>query len=169
MTALPVSIGVDDDAPVPFALTPAALQAVPDRPRSWIRRIIGGGWTEEVCPAWCTRTHVNDQNGASNRDDLTHATTDVSTKVEMRVAGAGAGVAAWPILAARIEADPYSEYPAWRAPHVTFEPSVDDVVEVMDPDAFAAVIADIRAHCDRLDQVHAQLVQLRAEYERVQA
>ncbi|MGY3061574.1 hypothetical protein ACVWZD_005872 [Streptomyces sp. TE3672] len=37
-------------------------------------------------------------------------------------------------------------------------------MECLDPQEFDAVIAQVRAHCERLDEVHTQLVMARAEY-----
>ncbi len=37
-------------------------------------------------------------------------------------------------------------------------------MECLDPQEFDAVIAQVRAHCERLDEVHPQLVMARAEY-----
>jgi len=63
-----------------------------------------------------------------------------------------------------IAADPYSEEPARRTPHAIIEPSVDDVIENVTPDELAAFIRNVRAHCDRLDRLHAQLVEARATH-----
>ncbi|MCW2899173.1 MAG: hypothetical protein JWO67_1438 [Streptosporangiaceae bacterium] len=135
-------------------------------PRTWIRAILSGGWVEETCPAWCTSTHVNDTYGCL--DDLVHMGPAVAMRAEMHLAGTD-GPAAWPILSATIACDPYSEDPARRTPHVSLEPSQDDVIENVHPEQLAAFIRDVRAHCDRLDQVHAQLVQVVADHERRQA
>ncbi|MEU5417918.1 hypothetical protein [Streptomyces sp. NPDC020667] len=73
------------------------------------------------------------------------------------------GTLAMPVLSARISVHPYSETSTWRIPHVTLEPWQDEVMECLDPAEFAAVIAQVRAHCDRLDGVLARLVAARAE------
>lgn len=140
---------------------PPVTPAAPSRPRTWLRRIMGGGQIIETCPKWCQSSHANDDAGCL--DDLTHGTDYVATTLTMHAAGSD-GPATWPVLAARISVDPYSEDPARNIPHVTFEPSQDDVMECLDPDAFAAVIAQVRAHLGELEQVHAQLVAARAEY-----
>jgi hypothetical protein len=44
---------------------------------------------------------------------------------------------------------------------VLCEPSQDEPMEPLDPAGFAAVIAQIRAHCDALDEVLAALIQAR--------
>ncbi|MGW7001378.1 DUF6907 domain-containing protein [Streptomyces sp. NPDC054933] len=139
---------------LPTAPAPSA------QPRSWLRKIVGGGQIIETCPGWCEDHHVNDDSGAL--DDLCHTSEAVSVRMPVHLAGSG--LANWPILAARINVDPYSDDPARRVPHVNFEPAPDDVMESLDPDEFAAAIAQVRAHCDRLDGVHARLVAARAEY-----
>jgi len=141
--------------------------AAPSRPRTWLRRIIGGGQIIETCPTfrdgttWCVKDHTADASGML--DDLTHASAYVGTEVTMHVAGTDRPES-WPILAARIDVDPYSEDPARNLPHITFEPSVDDVAECLTPDALAAIVAQIRAHCDRLDDVVKLAAAARAEY-----
>jgi hypothetical protein len=74
------------------------------------------------------------------------------------------GSVARPVLASRINVDPYNDKPERRVPHLVLEPFQDEVMECLTPDEFAAVIAQVRAHCDRLEAVHAQLVKARAEY-----
>jgi len=142
-------------------IPPAPAVAVTDQPRTWARHIIGGGQSQERCPAWCTSTHANDRRG--NLDDLTHRGPETGMRVEMHLMG-DSGPAAWPILNVTIAADPYSENPARRVPHAIIEPSVDDVIENVTPDELAAFIRNVRAHCDRLDRLHAQLVEARATH-----
>lgn len=139
---------------LPTAPAPSA------RPRSWLRRIIGGGQIIETCPAWCDDHHLNDKAG--HLDDLSHGSEPVA--LEMPVPAGEPGFANWPILAARVDVDPYSDDAACRVPHVMFEASPDDVMECLAPDEFAAMIAKVRAHCDRLDEVHQQVIAARAEY-----
>ncbi|MFI8942715.1 DUF6907 domain-containing protein [Streptomyces syringium] len=147
-----------------FSDLPAAVPAQPSgsaaSSRTWVRKIAGGGRIVESCPEWCGMTHWNDQDGAL--DDLAHCSADVSVKVP--VFDAAEGTLALPILAARIAVDPYSEDPARCVPHVDFEPAPDDMVECLSPEGFAEIIAQVRAHCDRLDEVLARLVAARAGF-----
>ncbi|MER5618322.1 hypothetical protein [Streptomyces sp. NPDC002215] len=69
-----------------------------------------------------------------------------------------------PVLAGRINVDPYSEDPRRNVPHIHLEPFQDEVMQCLDPQEFAAVIAQVRAHCERLDELHTQLVMARAGY-----
>ncbi|WP_436319636.1 DUF6907 domain-containing protein [Streptomyces syringium] len=66
--------------------------------------------------------------------------------------------------ASRIAVDPYSEDSARCVPHVDFEPAPDDMVECLTPEGFAEIIAQVRAHCDRLDEVLARLVAARVGF-----
>lgn len=127
--------------------------------RTWLRRIWGGGQIVESCPSWCTDHHRNDEDGALV--DLSHGRSFGGTM--LRVFDAEEGTIEMPILDARINVDPYSDKPERRLPHVVFEPWEDEYMECLDPDGFAAVIAQVRAHCDRLDEVHAALVAARHE------
>ncbi|MFD0296834.1 DUF6907 domain-containing protein [Streptomyces sp. NPDC127061] len=68
------------------------------------------------------------------------------------------------VLACRINVDPYSEDPRRNVPHIHLEPFQDEAMECLDPQEFDAVIAQVRAHCERLDEVHTQLVMARVEY-----
>ena len=88
--------------------------------------------------------------------------------VEMHIAGTD-GPAAWPCMAVSIQQHPYSDNPAWRVPHVVFEPSPDDVVECLDVDGYAAIIRQGRAHLDRMEQELAKLINYRAGYQVQQA
>lgn len=140
------------------ALTPCLPPA--DRPRVWTRQINGGGATVERCPAFCTDTHWADQGRMLV--DLSHSSAAVAMRVATRIDGSPDPVA-WPVMSAAIKQWPYLEDAEDREPYVAFEPSPDDVIE-MDPDRLAAMIGEIRAHADRLEQVHAQLVQAVAEH-----
>jgi hypothetical protein len=116
--------------------------------------------TVERCPSFCTATHASDQN--IHLDGLTHEGPAVAMRLPMHVEGTD-GPMAWPVLAATIRQWPYEETAEARQPYVAFEPSPDEVIE-LDADDLAQVIAQIRAHADRLEQVHAQLVKALAEH-----
>lgn len=129
-------------------------------PRTWLRRIQTGGQIVETCPSWCTDSHRND--GRGHLDDLSHGAQFEGPV--LAVFDAERGSFPMPILAGRINVDPYSSDSRRSAPHVHLEPFQDEVMECLSPDEFAAVIAQVRAHCDRLEDVHARLVKARAEY-----
>ncbi|MFI5769615.1 DUF6907 domain-containing protein [Streptomyces sp. NPDC051658] len=144
-------------ASVPSQLPSKSPSAVP---RTWLRHINSGGQIVETCPAWCTDSHRSD--GSGFLDDLSHGAHFNGPQVA--VFDAEHGSLPMPVLAGRINVDPYSSDPRRSVPHIHLEPFQDEVMECLDPDEFAAVIAQVRAHCDRLNKVHAQLVKARAEY-----
>ncbi|MGW7330447.1 DUF6907 domain-containing protein [Streptomyces sp. NPDC054840] len=113
----------------------------------------------ESCPSWCTDRHWNDEDGALV--DLSHGRDFGGTP--LAVFDATEGTIEMPVLDARINVDPYSDRPERRLPHVVLQPWEDEVMECLDPDQFAAVIAQMRAHCVELDKVHAALVAARRE------
>lgn len=132
--------------------------------RTWVRRITGGGQTVESCPEWCTADHRVDASGSL--DDLTHAADAVGTRMPLLdkwIDGEPVTVQV-PILLAQIRLDPYSENPRRNVPFAALELTDNDMLDELSPNEFAAYIAQIRAHCDDLDQVHARLVQARGEY-----
>ncbi|MFE9886841.1 DUF6907 domain-containing protein [Streptomyces scopuliridis] len=151
-TLLPTS------SPVP---APASPTASSPSPRTWLRKISSGGQIVETCPSFCTDSHHNDDVGAL--DDLQHGAEFEGT--EMEVFDAEDGTCAWPLLSGRISVDPYSEDARRRVPHISLDVFRDEMMEALSPDEFAAVIAQVRAQCDRLEAgVLAQLAKVRAEY-----
>ncbi|MFE2497129.1 DUF6907 domain-containing protein [Streptomyces scopuliridis] len=133
----------------------------PSPPRTWLRRIVSGGQIVETCAPWCTDSHRNDDVGAL--DDLQHGVEFDGTVLE--VFDTEDGTCAWPLLSGRISVDPYCEDARRRVPHISLDVFKDEMMEALSPEEFAAVIAQVRAHCDRLEaEVLAQLVKVRAEY-----
>jgi hypothetical protein len=136
-------------------------------PKTWVRTIGRTGQNGETCPTnpdgttWCRDTHANDQDSVG-LDDLQHGYRFDGP--ELPVFDATDGVALVPVLAGRIQIDPYSLNPQRRQPHMNFEPFQDEVMETLTPDEFAQIIATIRAHCDRLDEVHAQFARIHAQW-----
>ncbi|MEV4970604.1 DUF6907 domain-containing protein [Streptomyces scopuliridis] len=162
-TSTPVPAPASPAAPViPPPHSPSPTVPVPTpSPRTWLRRIETGGQIIEACPAYCTDSHRNDLVGAL--DDLQHGADFEGTDLE--VFDAEDGTCAWPLLSGRISVDPYSEDARRRVPHISLDVFRDEVMEALTPDEFAAVIAQVRAHCDRLEAgVLPELVRARAEY-----
>jgi hypothetical protein len=151
-------------ASTPIVPQSQAATEAPDRPRTWLRRIIGGGQIVETCPSWCIADHDSDRTGML--DDLIHIGEETSLTVETFDRWQDGEPVTRPeqILRAGVRVDPYSENPKRNIPFAVFEPWGDEGLDEMDPAAFAAVIAQIRAHCDQLEGVLAQLVQARAEH-----
>lgn len=129
-------------------------------PRRWIRRIFGGGQIVETCPAWCNHSHQFEDD--TILDDLNHCGTEISVKLP--VYDEKLGAVAMPTLVASIQVDPYSEDPERSIPFISFWPFEGEDTGPLDPDGFADVIAQVRAHCDRLERLHTQVVQARAEW-----
>lgn len=126
------------------------------RPRTWLREIITGGQTIETCGSFCTATHAADRVGML--DDLVHAADEVA----LVLPGCDESSA---ILSARVQVDPYDTDPRRNVPHILFESARDEVLGALSPEEFVAVIGQVRAHLDLLEQtVLAQLVAARAEY-----
>jgi hypothetical protein len=150
-----------DSASESLALSPR-LRA--GRPRTWLREIIPSGQIVETCPAWCTSSHHADTRGML--DDLVHVGDGVELEVETFDHWSDGTPVSLPspVLRADVRIDPYSANPKRNVPFVSFEPWQDEVMDELGPEEFAAVIAQVRAHCDRLEGVLAQLVQARAEH-----
>lgn len=115
--------------------------------RTWARRIEGGGQIVETCPPVCTDTHINDDHGAL--DDLQHGSS--LPGIEVAVSDWQGGTVPVSILAPRIAVDPYNEDPTRQVPHILLEVAEDQFTIPLDSDQFAAVIAQVRAHCDQLE------------------
>jgi hypothetical protein len=145
----------------PVGPSPAPTEAASDAgPRTWLRRIVSGGQIVESCPSWCTDSHATDGRGCL--EDLSHGSYFAGP--ELPVFDAEDGTLAVPVFAGRINVDPYSSDPKRNTPHLHLEPFPDEVMECLTPTEFAAVIARVRAHCDRMDEVLAELVRARSEH-----
>ncbi|TKA13206.1 DUF6907 domain-containing protein [Actinacidiphila oryziradicis] len=73
------------------------------------------------------------------------------------------------VLGSEIRVMPFSATIAERLPHVTIEMIDDHYIEGLDPDGLATVIRTLAERLDSLKDRHAQLVQVRADYQRRQA
>lgn len=128
-------------------------------PRTWVRQIVGGGQITEQCPDWCVSDHLGDERG--NLDDLTHSSriTEMFVNTFDHWSNGEPVTMPLPVLRAEIRIDPYSDDPNRSIPFVAFEPAQDDVMDELGPEELAAIVAQLRAHCDELDKV---VVALRA-------
>lgn len=121
--------------------------------RRWERIVGETARMIETCPPECEDTHTTDLT-ATGIDDLTHGYRFEGP--QLPVFDATEGTALVPILAGRVQIDPYNRDATLRRPHLNFEPFQDEVMEGLTPDEFAQVIATIRAHCDELEKQHAK-------------
>lgn len=154
------------------ALSPVSATTVTSQPagspgrcpasRSFSVPLITGSVLTETCPRGCVHDHSSDSRDVF-LEDLFHRIGE-KVSVTVPVFDAEEGTVPMPVLAAQVRVDPYSSDPRLRVPHVNLEPAPDDVMEGLGPVELAAVIAQVRAHCDRLDEVLDRLVAARAEY-----
>lgn len=146
------------------ALTQSLPAPAAGRPRTWLRRIMGGGQTIESCPSWCTNDHLHAQGSALA--DLTHTSEPIAAEVEvfdMWADGEAVTLQA-SVLSAQIRQNPYSENAKRNLPFVAFEPTDGEIADELSPEEFAEVIDTLQAHVERLRLMHARLVQARAEH-----
>jgi hypothetical protein len=147
--------------------------AEPAEGRTWTLTIEGGGSITHHLPAWAE----NDPSQTVAPDDLSRILADVgcwryfegSAEVPVSVPGEpgeGPKVIDLPLLSAAMNVHPYRPDRRQRKPTVSLE-LLEDVawIEDLDPDGLADVIGKLRAQCDRLEHVHAQLVAARADWE----
>lgn len=149
--------------PVPAQLPQAAPPRVPEPVRGrFTVPLVDGGLHVEVCPAGCVTDHSSDARGAF-LEDLAHVLGgEVSMTIEVEDGVEGA--VQLPVLRGQIQVDPYSTDPRTRVPHVVLEPSAGEVVSGLGPVELAAVIARVRAHCDRLERLGRRLAVARLEF-----
>lgn len=152
------------------ATAPSANDDQSDRatpaPRKWERIIGGTGRLIETCPPECEDSHATDKVDMSI-DDLCHGY--YFSGPELPVFDAETGTALVPILAGRVQTDPYNANPDRRRPHLNFEPFQDEIMEGLTPNEFAQVIATVRAHCDELEKQHAKFAALYTQWTEDQA
>ncbi|MEU7376576.1 DUF6907 domain-containing protein [Streptomyces albidoflavus] len=161
----------------------------PDRPHDWLTEEALRGAIEKLAglhlhPAaataddvlgthdrapWCQDDHTRDEHDGIFRADVTHIRRYEGTSVPVFWPGKDGGVEDTTILTPQLDVMPFSDTPARREPVVTVTLIEDHPVEDMGPDELEAFIATIRDQCDRLDQVHADLVAARAKWNEAQA
>lgn len=161
-TAIATSFAVADDQPVPFALTLAAEQL----PRTWafINRYSGEPVTI-TCMVGCAVDHSRDIDTPTFPEDIwcrTHS-DDVTLPVNLN-----GTPEEYRVLSSEIGVMPFSATMAERLPHATIEILDEHCIEALDPDGLATVIRALRARLDHIEQHHARLVEVRAEYVRGQ-
>ncbi|MFH8369158.1 DUF6907 domain-containing protein [Streptomyces sp. NPDC018031] len=145
--------------------------------RTWALGLAGGGQVTGPLPAWAdddpSATGLTPEQLRMRLVDMTHWHAVDGTALDVflpaQVSGEDTGaVHPEPVLAAAIHLDPYAEDPGHRVPLATVAVLEDCVIADLDPGGLADVIAKLRAQVDRLDQVHADLVQARTEWRAAQ-
>ncbi|MGE9696700.1 DUF6907 domain-containing protein [Streptomyces sp. CH6] len=116
---------------------------------------------------WCTDAHEDDEAFLS--DVCCYRYYDGSNTVPMFWPGKDAGTEQTALLSPVMDVRPFSDTEARCTPVVSVAVVEDRVVEDMGPAELEAFIATVRAQCDRLDGVLADLVQARAQWNEVQA
>ncbi|MDT0270280.1 hypothetical protein RM844_28875 [Streptomyces sp. DSM 44915] len=142
-------------------------------PRTWTVTVDGGTPITGYRPAWAendpSQDVTADRIGAVLPDLGMYRYYDGSAGVPIFCAADGdrpAGPLALPMLRAVMTVHPYREA-AQQQPTVDVEVlgDSDEWMENLTPEQLADVIAAVRAQCDRLDQVHADLIAARADWE----
>ncbi|MFI8942717.1 DUF6907 domain-containing protein [Streptomyces syringium] len=151
--------------PAPAAAPPVSSPG--SGPRTWVRKIHGGGQVTESCPSWCTAPHQNDQGGLL--DDLAHQSPEVSARLVMPDWSAGVDgqqTVAMPILAVRIQVDPYSEDPRRSVPFASVWPWEGEDMGALTSEELGGVIGQMEAHLDCMRRVRVELEAAIAQYGR---
>ncbi|WP_062207926.1 hypothetical protein [Streptomyces sp. NBRC 109706] len=148
--------------------TPAETEA-----HTWTLTVDGGTSITGYRPAWAkndpSRDVTAERIGAVLSDLGMYRYYDGSAGVPVFHAADGdqpAGPLGLPMLRAVMNVHPYREA-AQQQPTVDVEVlgDSDEWMENLTPEQLADVIATVRAQCDRLDQVHTDLIAARADWE----
>ncbi|MFI0897095.1 DUF6907 domain-containing protein [Streptomyces sp. NPDC020983] len=153
-----------------FRIPQSAVLNVPEpsptEPRTWVRDIVTGGQTTEVCPEFCTFSHDADRVGFL--DDLVHSGDDTAVHLTIRSFRTGEPTAE-PVEALRVQIrlDPYSDNPRRRQPFATLELLEDEMADELGPEELLALLRLIRDHLDDVEyRVVPQLIAARAAWAR---
>ncbi|WP_435245880.1 DUF6907 domain-containing protein [Streptomyces sp. NRRL F-5630] len=111
---------------------------------------------------WCTASHEDDEAFLS--DVCCFRYYDGSAPVPLFWPGEDAGVEQTSLLSPVMDVRPFSDTEARCTPVVNVAVIEDHVVEDMGPAQLEAFIATVRAQCDRLDGVLADLIAARAAW-----
>jgi len=144
-----------------IAASSTALTAV-DAPRTWSFTDRDTGEIHTVtCMDGCTNDHTSDSASPTAAEDVWCTTTGTDNYLPVNSNGTPEEVR---IMSAIVKVEPFSTSLAARLPHVAIEIVGDHWVEGLDPDALLGVIRFLDDRVNELVDVHAQLVQARAEY-----
>lgn len=150
------------DQPIPFELTPEALQTLTDEPRTWsFISNVDGALVPTTCPDWCDADHENDRETPSHPHDIWHQADSNSTLLPVSRGHTREEVR---VLSWSLRVRPFDTDLNLRLPHASVEIMEDEWVEDLDPDAFENVIDTLEERVKAMRRAHAELLRVRAEY-----
>lgn len=160
---VPVSFTLEAEISTDLDALADQYEAIQGKPRTWTKRLHQGGTHTETCTTWCTSGHRGDiESAGGSREDIWHR-LDVDG-VELPIGVNLYEAVDMPVLTGSLTVSPYSEDHRRRVPTAAVEILEGEWVEHLDPDGLQAVIDKVRSQADRLQAMHAQLVQARAEW-----
>ncbi|MGW7107014.1 DUF6907 domain-containing protein [Streptomyces xanthophaeus] len=147
---------------VPVQPTAATREALTPPARTW--SFIDSDTSELLqvtCLQGCTAKHDRDRETPTHREDIWCCTD--SSDVFLPMASGGRDVEELRVLSVFIRQEPFSRNLHERVPHAQVEIVDDHFVESLDPDGLATVILTLESQLAKFREVHAQLVELRAQ------
>ncbi|MEV1006105.1 hypothetical protein [Streptomyces sp. NPDC049881] len=140
--------------------------------RTWTVHIEGGGRVDGYLPSWATRTTVTDEpfvpqlaaDSVEALADIDHWTIGQGVRLPHTIDHADKPITV-EMFTPTVLVSPFSDDEARQVPVVDIEVTPDVLMASLDPARLAEVIAVLRAHCDRLDRVRADLMAARADWE----
>jgi len=146
----------------PHPAAPSTALTAVEGPRTWPFTDRETGEIHLVtCMDGCTNNHTSHSTGPTFAGDIWCSTTGTDNYLPVNSNGTPEEVR---IMSAVMKVEHFSTSLAARLPHVAIEIIGDHWIEGLDPDALARVIDFLDDRLNELIDVHAQLVQARAEY-----
>ncbi|GAA1557230.1 DUF6907 domain-containing protein [Streptomyces globosus] len=115
-----------------------------------------------TCLPGCVVDHRLDRETPTHPDDIQCRTAGSDVFLPM-VSGGIDGLEEVRVMDAFIRREPFSKNLHERVPHAQVEIVEDHWIEALDPDGLATVILALESQLARFREVHAQLVELRAQ------
>ncbi|KAB8167042.1 hypothetical protein FH609_011605 [Streptomyces sp. 3MP-14] len=154
----------------------AQLDASRHRPAvkadAWTVTIEGGTPITGYLPAWAERTNTGEvpyvpQLAAADVDALTDVThwTVMDGVALPHLEGEDGKPVRRELFAPSMVVTPHADDPAHRVPHIDIEVTGQLWARGLNPEQLAEFTGALRTQCDRLDQVHADLIDARADWQ----
>ncbi|WP_031071398.1 DUF6907 domain-containing protein [Streptomyces sp. NRRL S-118] len=141
---------------------PTAATVEPLAPRTWTFTDRATGEQKTfTCMRGCEMDHSSDVETPSYAEDVWCQSQVQDLTLPINADGQAEE---FRVLGMTLNVRPFDKHLAQRLPHVELEMVDDHWVEGLDPDGFATVINMLESRLKRMRAVHAQLVELRAEY-----